>query len=390
MPHCIYCGKVAPSADFDNEHVISRAISGQGTNWTLVDRVCGRCNKRFSKYEAHMFQQSVEALARAFNGPIGRGKSVNGYSQPMKLNHLYMVEIGDPLMYEGGLSLPGNFYLRPQLIEKLDGTCAALVTNRSDIPLFERALSDIFSQKVDGLTLERQGRDFIVAPLEYKGSSLVYKPDEVRSEPTNTWLRDFPDSSRVPTGKKPTARFSMREDGTAFVRATDKLTALNFMNTVLNQGQSCESTQRPQANVGTQEFHLLHTIEIAKVQATVLKTGLNLVCYLYGEQVAQNSAFDHLRALVLADPLDSAALNSVCMQTIDTSRVPLAPTGESQHRFMIDTVGSNVLLRMRLYNHMCYTAILSNAALTLGAPLNPQRVVLDYQAGGLRSVPVWP
>lgn len=394
MPQCIYCRKTAASADFDNEHVVSRAICGTGANWTLVDRVCGECNNTFSGYEVHMYQQSLESLARTFMGPTGRGKPVNGYVEPMKLNHLYVIEDPDPLLYEGGFSLPGQFYLRPQIIRRLDGQHAVVLSNRADQQRFENATSDLFTLKVDGLTLQRQGRDYLVAPLAYRddrdGDVLVFKPDEIRKKPTSCWLRDYPQAQRVPPGKSVTPRLAVREDGTSFVRARDRSEALDFLNGLLAQRDVGSSGGRPAADPGTQQFVFLYAVTLAKVQATVLKTGLNLVCHLHGEQIAADPVFDTLRSLVLGDPLDPARLQQVCAFSADPTDFPPPAPGLDQHRFMIDTEhDGKVRFRMRLYGHLAYTATLSPSS-PGGTPLPAERVVLDYGGAGLRRVSAWP
>jgi hypothetical protein len=390
MPTCIYCGKTAPSNEFDNEHVVSRAISGTGANWTLVDLVCGDCNNRFSTYEVHVYQQSVESLARTFMGPTGRGKPVNGYVEPMKLNHLYAIEAQNPLVYEGGFSLPGQFYLRPQLIQELDGGFSALLSNQADSQRFQDAISDLVTLRTDALTLERIGRDYLVVPLEYRGgNTLFFKPEEIRSKPTSCWLRTFPEAQRVPSGKKLSPRFAVREDGTSFLRAAFKLSALNFLNTLLAQGTSPSRPSKPASSVGSQQFVFLHTIDLSKVMATMIKTGMNLVCRLYGEQVARDPVFNTLRSLVLGVPLDLVQLQTFCSMSADATDFPAPASSLAQHRFMIDVHNGQVRFRMRLYAHMAYTAILA-AALPAGLSVGTERVILDYDGAGIRQVSAWP
>ncbi len=390
MPTCIYCAKTAASSEFDNEHVVSRAISGAGANWTLVDLVCGDCNNRFSTYEGHVYQQSVEGLARTFMGPTGRGKPANGYVEPMKLNHLYAIEAQDALVYEAGFSLPGQFYFRPQLIQLLDGAFSSILSNRADVLRLQNATSDLVTLRTDALTLERTGRDFIVAPLEYRGSNvLFFKPDEIRPKPTSCWLRTYPEAQRVPSGKKLSPRFAVREDGTCFLRAADKLSALNLMNTILAQGASTPPPTKPTTSPASQQFVFLHTIDISKVMATVMKTGMNLLCYLYGEQIARDPVFNTLRSLVLGVPLELAQLQKFCSVSADPTDFPVPALTAAQHRLMIDVYNGQVRFRMRLYGHMAYTATLA-VTLPPGRSLSTERVILDYAGAGIRQVSAWP
>jgi hypothetical protein len=139
--HCVYCGHSGPKADFDNEHVFSRALCGSGANWTLVNRVCKSCNNRFSRFENELLQQAAETIARGFSGPLGRSaRSAGTRIQPLKINHLYVLNANDTLVYEGGFSFPSELYLRPQMIDVGDGTLLSLITDRSEILALQEAV----------------------------------------------------------------------------------------------------------------------------------------------------------------------------------------------------------------------------------------------------------
>ena len=93
MPVCIYCSKTKSTAEFSKEHVLPRAFCGQGDNWTLVDKVCGECNRLFSAFESHWTHQALESMVRNFSGPVGRGgKSKEKRIQPTEIDHLYLVQ----------------------------------------------------------------------------------------------------------------------------------------------------------------------------------------------------------------------------------------------------------------------------------------------------------
>ena len=74
---CIYCWQSGLDSFFDDEHVLSRSLCGQGNNWTLKNQVCKTCNNRFSKFENELLQQSAETIARGFSGPLGRSAKSN-------------------------------------------------------------------------------------------------------------------------------------------------------------------------------------------------------------------------------------------------------------------------------------------------------------------------
>jgi HNH endonuclease len=151
---CVYCCHRGPETDFDNEHVFSRALCGSGANWTLVNRVCKTCNNRFSRFENELLQQAAETIARGFSGPLGRSarSASDARIQPLKINHLYVLNANDMLVYEGGFSFPSEFYFRPQMIDVGDGTLLTLITDRKAIPLFQNAVSR-FAREPKKITL---------------------------------------------------------------------------------------------------------------------------------------------------------------------------------------------------------------------------------------------
>lgn len=79
--------------------MLTRAFSGSGVNWTLVNMVCKKCNEKLSRYESHWSHSAVEAMMRNFSGPMGRsGSSSARRSQPIECEDLYIIERDDELV----------------------------------------------------------------------------------------------------------------------------------------------------------------------------------------------------------------------------------------------------------------------------------------------------
>jgi hypothetical protein len=100
-----------PEYAFDPEHVFSRGLCGPGANWTLTQEVCGKCNARFSAYEAHWMRQAFEATARNFYGLEGRSEKQRfDRVQPIEVDDCYLLNKGDSTVYEAGLAFPADHH----------------------------------------------------------------------------------------------------------------------------------------------------------------------------------------------------------------------------------------------------------------------------------------
>ncbi len=192
--HCIYCGHSGPEAGFDNEHVFPRALCGSGENWTLVNRVCKACNNRFSRFENELLQQAAETIARGFSGPLGRSaRSAGGARiQPLKINHLYVLNVNDTLVYEGGFSFSSEFYFRPQMIDVGDGTLLNIVTGQSEILAFQDAVSR-FVRESKRFTLPRpkNRKEYEIVTYEKANDYWRLANRELSKKPSDVFFREI-------------------------------------------------------------------------------------------------------------------------------------------------------------------------------------------------------
>lgn len=387
--NCIYCSDSGPASKFDDEHVFSRALCGRGLNWTLINRVCKACNNRFSKFENELLQQAAETIVRGFRGPHGRtaGSSKTERIQPLKINHLYVQNIGDDLVYEGGFSFPSEFYFRPQMIDVGNDTMLSLVTDQSEIKAFEDALSKFF-EGAKSITLPRpkNQKEYEIVTYENTQNHWRVTKRELNKVPSDVFFREIKQSPTLPII---TSRLAQNDDGRLFIRADDLKAVGSFIDLMFANKPALPRSILP-IKPGDQTFLFSLEINYIKVYKAVLKTGLNLVAHFFGNEVLHNEGFDRLRKIVLED-IESSGAKTICqMSTEVTSDFPKV-TGDC-HQMMIDEFNGTIRFRMRLYNHFCYTAIL----VTLNEQLRkqiilklPKRILVDYQSSGIQEVQVW-
>lgn len=388
--HCIYCGHSDGSEAFDNEHVFTRALCGSGENWTLVNRVCKACNNLFSRFENELLQQAAETIARGFSGPLGRSaRRVGGAAriQPLKINHLYVLHVNDTLVYEGGFSFPSEFYFRPQMIDVGDGTILSIITDQSEILAFQDAVSR-FVRESKRITLPRPNNRMEYEIVTYEKTNDHWRPAnrEMSKKPSDVFFREI---IQRPTLQPLTSRLAQNDDGKLFVRATD-LDALGlFIDLMFSNKQAAPRPPLPHGP-GHQTFIFGLQTDLIKVYKAVLKTGLNLVAYFYGDEALRNAAFDPTRGIVLDDVESNDAATICIMSPGFTPDFPSVSI--DTHQIMLDECNGSLRFRMRLYSRFGYTAILAplceSLRVIIGLQL-PKRVLIDYETTGIREVPVW-
>lgn len=386
---CAYCGHRGTEADFDNEHVFSRALCGSGANWTLVNRVCRTCNNRFSRFENELLQQAAETIARGFSGPLGRtARNASGARiQPLKINQLYVLNANDLLVYEGGFSFPSEFYFRPQMIDVGDGTLLSLITDRREIPLFQNAVSR-FAREPKRITLPRlkDRKEYDIVTFDEINGHWRPVASELSPKPSDVFFRNFVQRPNLPPM---TARLAQNDDGKLFVRAAD-LDALGlFIDLIFANKQAGPRPPLP-PGPGHQTFFFGLQINLISVYKAVLKTGLNLVAHFYGDDVLRNPAFDRTRGILLED-VESNDVATICQMS--PGFPPDFPRAHGDaHQMMLDEFDGSLRFRMRLYNSFGYSAMLA----PLDAPLRgligprlPKRVSIEYETTGIRETGSW-
>lgn len=217
--HCIYCGHSGPGTGFDNEHVFPRSLCGSGTNWTLINRVCKKCNNHFSRFENELLHNAAETIARGFSGPLGRSaRDAEGLRiQPLKVSELFALNVNDTLVYEGGFSFPSDFYFRPQMIDVGDGTLLHIIANQSEFQAFQDALLR-FDNESKRITLPRPKNRKEYEIVTYEKVNDHWRPanHELSKNPSDVFFREI---IQRPTLQPITPRLAQNDDGKLFVHA---------------------------------------------------------------------------------------------------------------------------------------------------------------------------
>lgn len=387
--HCVYCGHNGPSQDFDNEHVFSRALCGTGSNWTLTNCVCKTCNGRFSKFESEMLHQAAETVARGFSGPMGRSaRNANGARiQPLKINHLYAINANDPLVFEAGFAFPAEFYFRPQMVDVGDGSILALVTNANEMQGFQTAMTQ-FAKDPKDVTLPRpkKQKDYDIVTFDEIGGH--WRPGTRRksTKPSRLFFRHLSTGSRVPPM---TARLAQNDDGNLFVRAKDlDAVGVLFDSIFANRMAGPRPPLPPGPGQQTWVFGL--EFNYVKIFKAVLKTGMNLVAHLFGDDALRNSAFDRSRSILLECPETDKATKICRLYPHTPADFPRPNSNE--HQMMLDVHQGALRFRMRLYGSFGYEAILAPSIAALATPITdglPRRVLVDHARAGIHEVASW-
>jgi len=386
---CIYCGHRGPKSDFDSEHVFSRSLCGTGNNWTLVNRVCKNCNDHFSEFETEFLQQAAESIARRFSGPRGRSSKfdVGARQQPLKINHIYVQNANYNFIYEGGFAFPSEFYFRPQMIDVGDGTVFTLVAERREIKPFEDAVTQ-FAAGPKRITLPRPPtrKEYQIVTFEEVDGRWHTTTEEMTAKPSNVFFREFIRRENFPAM---TTRLAQNDDGKLFVRAADLKAVGAFMDLLF---ANCNAEPRPPypPGPGNQTFFFGLQIDLIKVHKAVLKTGSNLVAYLYGDEAVKGAPFERARKILLEYPATNDAATICQLYRGFPDDFPRGNT--DAHQMMLDEFDGQLRFRMRLYNSFGYVALLApmdRPLRTIIASTVPRLVLVEYEGIGIREVATW-
>ena len=400
MPACIYCLKTKSIEEFSKEHVLTHAFCGKGENWTLVDTVCADCNSLFSAFETHWTHNAIESVMRNFSGPVGRSKnSKYRRIQPTEIDHLYIVQRNDQLVYESGFAFPNEFYFRPQIIQCGDGLLS-LAADREDAAVLQSAINELIKRNEVKLCRTIYGRTtFKIATLavDVLGKRCSLKSERIEDKPQGYWFRSYPDQPEVKgingIEGRLTPRCAVDDKKRLYFRAKRPLEASKLLGDLFQDRNS--SQKRPDAIAADDQTMALGIqIKLPLVYRAILKTGLNLFAHFASTSMARGTAFNDLRNMVLDKQADTDVLKR-CSFLNDSSlalgRSGFPPPADSdQHRLMLDIFRGNLCFRMRLYGHLGYECVLAPATTDIQSAINTERVVVDFDGSGIRRVLAWP
>ena len=399
MPICIYCKATKPASSFSNEHVLSRALCGEGVNWTLAETVCKQCNERFSAFEAHWSRSAIEGMMRNFSGPSGRtGRSTATRRQPIDCDHLYIVRRNDDLVYEAGFAFPNDHYFRPQFLHTDDGL-VGVGSAHTEIGELHAAISEMAKGGTFEVSKPIAGgskRAFEVATFMLNFDSEVCSLVATRTEEkaTGYWLRSFPEPPSIQglngvVGTL-TPRCALDDRNRLYFRAKDWAGVTVLLTDMV---KNRHATPSEEAN-HEETVHIRHEIKLPLVYRAVMKTGLNFVAKVAGSAVAHDSMFDELRRIIL-DPAADEDVMGHCRILDDTAegdptRADFPPPSSiDEHRLMLDEYAGTLRFRIRLYGTLGYECDLGRTTSTVQGRIATARAVVDFSGEGIRKVAEW-
>ena len=266
---------------------MTRAFSGSGVNWTLVDMVCKKCNEQFSRYESHWSHSAVEAMMRNFSGPLGRGgSSSTGRSQPIDCEHLYIIKRDDELVYEAGFAYPNQPYFRPQVVHTDEGLLV-VASNTASAEDLRRVLTHLVKAETieaSRPTTRDGSRVFDVATLhlDFSVNECTFVSARTEEKPSGYWVRPLPRQlmvDQVPGADRVlTPRCALDDRKRLYFRAHDwtGVTAV-LSDLVSNRHATHEANPDPDETVA-----IGIVTKLPVVYRAVLKTGLNFVAKVAG------------------------------------------------------------------------------------------------------------
>ncbi|WP_158684186.1 hypothetical protein [Methylobacterium sp. 285MFTsu5.1] len=369
MP-CVYCHRPGP---FSDEHVLTRAFSGGGEDWVLVDTVCDPCNKLFRTYERAWTSAPGEAVARIAFGPAGRNRGGQAY-QAHPSEHIYFVAPDDPVSYEVDILRGIEPRFRPQIALSGAGFTQRAST-MEDVGRFKTALDAFLPRREITLQKRRFPGEarFRVAILS-DADTFAVERIEMRRQPVDAWLDRFPNNMAV--ARDP--RVSVDAHGRLRIRATGLKQVSQFFAALIAQGRIEEPGGIHRG--GEYRLAIRSPYDVGKVHRAIAKTAVNFA-------VATRGA-DWISAEVFRPVLDyclgrrDASDNGPFVGSLD------GPTGIREidaavpevHVLALTSNGARVIGLVRLYSGPTYRVHLGPAP--TGAQPFTEVTWIDYNGPG--------
>lgn len=271
----------------------------------LADLVCRRCNNAvFGPLDQALMRRSPTAVGRIFRMTEGRR---DGGPPQLDYNTVEMADANTRLVEEMELLAGGEFRVRPQILFK-GIECPTLAADHDDMKAFVAALLATLTADVKLIMKEKtdDGTFFHVTSFEWNGSHYHMRDTTIEKRPpaSGIWQEALTASNPHQPDWIYASRLFLRREGQLVLRLlpdNDVSAILGNARIVLGQLQ-----QQPQfASVSTDkpDVRVSMTMEMKLVHRAMAKTGVNHVCWEYGETVARHPAFDRVKqAISTGDP----------------------------------------------------------------------------------------
>lgn len=377
---CIYCGSPGPYSD---EHVLPRALAGDGEWWVLRNSVCSVCNGAFSSDERNWIHQDGVALARISLGPLGRKRrGVAFVAHPSE--NWYLKAENDPVFYEVDVlpGMAGRF--RTQII----ATQSRVIVRAGDVAdtvRFQAAFGEFLRNPEVTIQkrAEKGSQQFRVAVMTTEPSVRVVRID-LRERPTNAWVDRFPEFHRdVP--RHP--RLSID----AWNRLRFRVHSLHDIPFLLDR-TFAERVMRSDGGTIPANAYSMMLMESRTIEAVegahraIAKTVVNYAAHEFGPEWISMPDFQEIRAYCRGK-LPRSRQSFVAQVPEASVAIPaIQRATTSRHAMALQSDGQQVVGWIRLYGGPIFCVHLGRAP--TGTFRFRREVHIDYNGPG--RVPIEP
>lgn len=306
MPNCIYCNSEGP---FNKEHVFPYFLGGGGDGWTLINTVCKDCNNIFSALERALARHSIESIPRTFYGPQGRRSKKKKRQVPLYTEDLYYLFDKDDLIYEAGLEIGFQPYLRPQIIEV---SFPQFAVTGSDYSELEKLIEGVkyFVEKdflIITKTPTKKGEVFELVELKLDGENVIINNTIKSDEPKGAWFRTFPENLDLKK-KRRTTRIYLDDNNKLIIKSADISNAIKFIFPLLKMiyntkelSKNINKTPKHVVEPTSSELAIKVSIKLELISRAIAKIGLNFITKLYGVNFVLNPEFNEIKKFILGE-----------------------------------------------------------------------------------------
>ncbi len=374
MTRCVYCRRPGPFAD---EHVFTRALSGDGEDWLLKDIVCKKCNGLFSRWERAWTSEPMNASARIYQGPVGRTRRGQAFTTHPS-EQIFLEAPGEPTSFEADI-LPGFApRLRVQIIDlgtRLLSEAGAV----EDFDRFKRAYAAFTA--TPEITIAKRPepgpRQYTVALLSLDTPVKIERVER-RAKPGAAWHDKFP--STMKTGRHP--RMSID----AFGRLRFRTLRLAEIPQLLEHAFEAGPIRSGSRDFQPGKYQLgIHSVyELPKVHRAVAKTLVNYMIDRLGREWAEHLNFRPLLDYCIGHADDAADGPFVQLIRGPLGIAPIDALPIDRHALALYCDGRHVAGAVKTYGHFLHVVRLGDAPAALG----PFSFGTWIDFGGVGRVPV--
>jgi len=351
MPNCIYCNSEGP---FNKEHVFPYFLGGGGDGWTLINTVCKDCNNIFSVLECALARHSIESIPRTFYGPQGRRSKKKKRQIPLYAEDLYYLFDKDDLVYEAGLEIGFQPYLRPQIIEVSFPQFAVTGSDYSEVEKLIEGTKQ-FVEKEFFIVAKRptkKGEVFELVELKLDGENVIINNTIESDEPTGAWFRTFPEDFDLKK-KRRTTRIYLDDNNKLIIKSTDISKAIEFIFPLLKMIYSRKALSKNINNTPKQiveatgsELAIKVSVKLELISRAIAKIGLNFVTKLYGVNFVLKPEFNEIKKFALGEIHNTFEEAGLHVKPIDPNVSPFKqiPISDNNHYMFITYNDNNGLV----------------------------------------------